>query len=85
MSEEKICKCGHLFVDHDVEKNENPPPVWENPCTKCDVCRYFQRPTTIENAKERSQRKYAAWEAQKQEKERFEKEQKEKERLEKER
>ena len=24
MSEEKICKCGHLFVDHDVEKNENP-------------------------------------------------------------
>ena len=43
MSEEKICKCGHLFDDHGYEKNENPPPHMKSPCKKCE-CNYFQRP-----------------------------------------
>lgn len=45
MSEEKICKCEHLFDDHGYEKNENPPPHMKSPCKKCE-CNYFHRPGT---------------------------------------
>ena len=78
MSEEKICKCGHIFDDHGYEKNENPPPLMIAPCNECD-CKYFQHPGTLENAGDRARRKHASYEANRKEQERLEKERLEKE------
>ena len=67
MSEEKICHCGHGFLDHGYEKNENPPPNMKSPCKKCS-CTQFQRPGAKRGAEDRA-RKTAEEEARKKEEE----------------